>query len=86
VVGFASAAHDRYRTDRLDVWFASVGQGDAAIVREPGGKVWVIDQGPPGRGRMVVGPLLRRAWIGRVDVLVASHVQSDHSGALPEIL
>jgi competence protein ComEC len=84
--GLASAAHDRWRTDRLDVWFASVGQGDAAIVREPGGKVWVIDQGPPGRGRMVVGPLLRRAWIGRVDVLVASHVQSDHSGAAPEIL
>jgi competence protein ComEC len=85
-LGLAGAAHDRWRTDRLDVWFASVGQGDAAIVREPGGKVWVIDQGSPGRGRMVVGPLLRRAWIGRVDVLVASHVQSDHSGALAEIL
>jgi competence protein ComEC len=85
-LGLAEAAHERWRTDRLDVWFASVGQGDAAIVREPGGKVWVVDQGPPGRGRMVVGPLLRRAWIGRVDVLVASHVQSDHSGALPEIL
>ncbi|MFN2425983.1 MAG: DNA internalization-related competence protein ComEC/Rec2, partial [Candidatus Binatia bacterium] len=82
----ASAAHDRYRSDHLDVWFASVGQGDAAIVRMPGGEVWVVDQGPPGRGRMVVAPLLRRAWIGRVDVLVASHVQSDHSGALTEIL
>lgn len=82
----ASGLHDRYRTDRLDVWFASVGQGDAAVVRLPGGRVLVIDQGPPGRGRMVVGPLLRRAWIGRVDVLVASHVQSDHSGAMPEIL
>lgn len=81
-----SGLHDRYRGDRLDVWFASVGQGDAAIVRMPGGKVWVVDQGPPGRGRMVVGPLLRRAWIGRVDVLVASHLQSDHSGAMAEIL
>lgn len=80
------ATHDRWRSDRLDVWFASVGQGDAAIVRMPGGKVWVIDEGPPGRGRMVVAPLLRRAWIGRVDVMVASHVQSDHAGALAEIL
>lgn len=82
----ASGVHDRYRGDRLDVWFASVGQGDAAVVRRPGGQVWVIDQGSPGRGHLVVGPLLRRAWIGRVDVLVASHVQSDHSGALVEIL
>ncbi len=82
----AVGVHDRYRGDRLDVWFASVGQGDAAVVRLPGGRVLVVDQGPPGRGRMVVGPLLRRAWIGRVDVLVASHVQSDHSGAMPEIL
>ena len=80
------AVHDRFRSDRLDVWFASVGQGDAAIVRMPGGKVWVIDEGPPGRGRMVMAPLLRRAWIGRIDVLVASHVQSDHAGALAELL
>ena len=82
----AHGYHARYRSDRLDVWFASVGQGDAAIVRRPGGEVWVVDQGPPGRGRMVVGPLLRRAWIGRVDVLMASHLQSDHSGAITEIL
>jgi competence protein ComEC len=80
------AMHERWRDDRLDVWFASVGQGDAAIVRQPGGKVWVIDTGPPGRGRMVLGPLLRRAWIGRIDVLVASHLQSDHAGAIPELL
>jgi competence protein ComEC len=82
----ASALHDRFRHDRLDLWFASVGQGDAAVVRMPGGAVWVVDQGPPGRGRMVVAPLLRRAWIGRIDVLVASHVQADHAGGLPELL
>jgi competence protein ComEC len=35
---------------------------------------------------MVVAPLLRRAWIGRVDVLVASHLQADHAGAIGEIL
>ncbi|HEY2774456.1 MAG TPA: DNA internalization-related competence protein ComEC/Rec2 [Candidatus Binatia bacterium] len=82
----AVGARDRWRGDRLDAWFASVGQGDAAVVRMPGGKVWVVDEGSPGRGRMVVAPLLRQQWIGRVDVLVASHVQSDHAGALTEIL
>ena len=78
--------HARWRSDRMDVWFASVGQGDGAIVRMPGGQVWVIDEGPSGRGRMVIAPLLRHAWIGRVEVLVASHVQADHAGALVEIL
>lgn len=82
----ALGLHDRFRSDRLDVWFASVGQGDAAVVRLPGGKVAVIDAGPGGRGHMVVEPLLRRLWIGRIDLLVASHLQSDHSGAFPELL
>lgn len=86
VVAVAWGVGDRYARDRLDVVFASVGQGDAAIVRFPGGRVAVVDTGPPGFGRMAVGPLLRRLWIGRIDVLVASHVQADHAGAAPELL
>ncbi|HYC53637.1 MAG TPA: DNA internalization-related competence protein ComEC/Rec2 [Candidatus Binatia bacterium] len=78
--------HARFRSDRTDVWFASVGQGDGAVVRMAGGRVLVIDGGPPGRGHLVMGPMLRRLWIGRIDVLMASHVQADHSGAFLELL
>jgi len=82
----AHGLHERFRDDRLDAWFASVGQGDAAVLRMPGGKVMVIDAGSEGKGRMVLEPLLRRLWIGRIDVLAASHMQADHAGAFPELL
>jgi len=78
--------HTRYRSDVADLWFASVGQGDGAVVRMPGGRVMVIDGGPPGRGHLVMAPLLRRLWVHRIDWLVASHVQADHSGAFLELL
>jgi competence protein ComEC len=77
--------HERFRTDRLDVVFVSVGQGDATVVRLPGGRVLVVDAGLPGRGRLAVAPYLRRLHVGRVDYLVASHVQDDHWGGLPEV-
>jgi competence protein ComEC len=85
-IGLVVAAwHDRFRADRLDVVFVSVGQGDATIVRMPGGRVLVVDAGLPGRGRLAVAPYLRRLRIGRIDYLVASHVQDDHWGGLPEV-
>jgi competence protein ComEC len=79
----AVAAHARYRADRMDVVFASVGQGDATIVRLPGGRVVVVDAGGRGRGRLVLAPLLRRMHVGRIDYLVLTHVQTDHWGGAP---
>lgn len=81
----ACAVHARYRDDRLDVVFASVGQGDATVVRLPGGRIAVVDGGGPGRGRLVVGPLLRRMYVGRIDYLIITHVQSDHWGGVPDL-
>jgi competence protein ComEC len=78
----ADAVHERFRSDRLDAVFVSVGQGDAAILRLPGGRVAVVDGGPTGRGRSVIEPLLRRMRIGRIDYLIATHVQEDHWGGL----
>ncbi|MEE8312658.1 MAG: ComEC/Rec2 family competence protein, partial [Candidatus Binatia bacterium] len=83
VVLVVVAAHARYRTDRMDLVFASVGQGDATIVRLPGGRVIVVDAGGRGRGRLVVAPLLRRMHVGRIDYLVLTHVQTDHWGGAP---
>jgi competence protein ComEC len=82
----AGAVYDRFRADRLDVTFVSVGQGDSSIVRLPGGRVVVFDGGRPGRGHSVVAPLLDRMHIGRIDYLVASHVQDDHWGGLADLL
>jgi len=67
-----------------------VGQGLAAVV-ETGGKVLVYDTGPvlaPGfdAGRAVLAPFLRARGIDRVDLLVLSHGDSDHSGGLASLL
>jgi competence protein ComEC len=80
------AARDRYRADRLDVHFLSVGQGDSVVVRLPGGRVAVIDAGLPGRGAMVVAPFLRRERVRRIDYLVVTHAQDDHAGGIAELL
>ncbi len=81
----AHGAYQRFRSDRLDLWFLSVGQGDSTLARLPGGDVLLVDAGVPGRGNLVVAPMLRRLHIGRIDYLVASHIQSDHWGGLREL-
>jgi competence protein ComEC len=59
------------------VTFLSVGQGDAAVVELPRGRVVVVDGGGlPGAfdpGARVVAPFLRSRKIMRVDVLALSH-------------
>jgi competence protein ComEC len=85
VVLVGVAAHERYRSDQLDLYFVSVGQGDATIVKLPGGKVAVVDGGRPGRGRLLVAPWLARMHVRRIDYLVATHVQADHWGGLVEL-
>lgn len=82
----ASAIHERYRADRLDAVFLSVGQGDSTILRLPGGRIMVVDAGPTGRGRRVVEPALRRMHISRIDYLVVTHVQSDHFGGAQHLI
>ena len=80
------AVQDRYRADRLDVHFLSVGQGDSTVLHLPGGRIAVVDAGLPGRGAMVVAPFLRRERVRRIDYLIATHAQDDHAGGLPELL
>jgi competence protein ComEC len=82
----AVAYHERHREDALDAHFLSVGQGDAAVLRLPGGGVAVVDGGPPGRGGMIVVPALRRLHIARIDYLIVTHAQDDHFGGVGEIL
>ncbi len=85
VVLVVAAYGERYRDDRLEVHFVSVGQGDATIVKLPGGRILVVDGGRPGRGRLAVGPWLGRLGVRRIDYLVATHAQVDHWGGLVEL-
>ncbi|MSX01621.1 MAG: MBL fold metallo-hydrolase, partial [Actinobacteria bacterium] len=64
------------------VTFLDVGQGDATLVESEGHSA-LIDSGPPTAS---LGPLLDRAGIKRLDLLVATHAQADHLGGADRVL
>jgi len=66
--------------------FLDVGQGDAALIEFPEGRSMLIDAGSRRAGRFAVAPFLWQKRIRRIDVLVASHFQSDHIGGIPYLL
>ncbi|OPZ08380.1 MAG: ComEC family competence protein [candidate division BRC1 bacterium ADurb.BinA292] len=73
----------------LDLFILDVGQGDAAVVRFPNGKLMVIDAGrqpPADQGRLVVAPFLRTLGADRIDCLVLTHADADHIGGAPYLL
>ena len=65
------------------VTFLDIGQGDAILLRDPGGGVALVDGG---RDPLVLAEALRRHHIGRIDLLVASHGDIDHIGGFAGIL
>jgi competence protein ComEC len=87
----AAVSAEAARKD-LVVTFLDCGQGDAAVLQMPGGKVALIDGGPLedgdgfDAGRDVVLPFLQAQGIRRVDYLVISHPHLDHLGGFKHIL
>lgn len=63
----------------LTLYYFSIGQGDAALVRWPDGRDWLIDGGPPGRALLET---LRRMGIRKLDSVFLSHPHPDHYGGL----
>jgi competence protein ComEC len=80
-------------TDRgggLTLHFLDVGQGDAAVIRTPGGHWLLVDAGPAGdgddAGRRVVAPFLQRHGARMLAAAIVSHVHADHLGGLPSVM
>ncbi|MEN8263391.1 MAG: ComEC/Rec2 family competence protein [Nitrospirota bacterium] len=74
--------------NKLRVTFLDVGQGDAAVIELPDGKVMLIDGGinEPDMGRRVIAPYLWSEGIRKLDYMVLSHPHSDHFGGLDYIV
>jgi competence protein ComEC len=73
---------------KLRVTFLDVGQGDAAVVELPDGKIMLIDGGinEPDMGRRVIAPYLWSEGKRKLDYMVLSHPHSDHFGGLDYIV
>lgn len=77
---------------RLHVTFVDVGQGDAALVRFPGGATMLVDAGGIAAnssfdvGDRVVGPVLRSAGVRRLGTAVLTHGDADHVGGASAVL
>ena len=67
----------------------SVGAGQAAVVRVPGGETFFVDCGSstvPDVFRRVIQPYLRREGVRRVDEVFLSHGDYDHVCAAAEVV
>jgi len=70
---------------RLHVCLLDVGQGDALLLRTPGGHAVLIDGGPdPEVLRAHLGHQLP-FWSRRIDLVIATHADSDHLGGLVDL-
>ncbi len=75
----------------VEALVADVGQGQAVILRGPGGGCLLADAGGSAGGRFdagerIVAPLLRREGCRRLAALVVSHEDDDHAGGAPAIV
>ena len=77
------APQERIPHGQVEVWQLDVGQGLAIVLRtrhhtllyDAGPKVREVDQ-----GERVVVPVLRALGVGKLDVMLISHADSDHAG------
>ena len=71
----------------LTVAFLDVGQGDATLIRSPGGRTMLIDGGNSSQDAdQVIIPALQRWGSQRLDIMVATHPDQDHIGGLERVI
>lgn len=77
----SQAAGITFGNGKLEVAFLDVGQGDSILLKTPGDKVMLIDAGES-TARQAVKEALDSSGIERIDVLIATHPDSDHIGSM----
>jgi competence protein ComEC len=77
-------------SEEVRVTFIDVGQGDAILIEMPGSRTALVDCGPSWEendaGRQTVLPLMRSHSIRRLDALILTHSDTDHTGGAVSIM
>src|SRR3990172_11184413 len=80
VVGMQSARTGQPRFVALDI-----GQGDALYIRTPAGQDILIDGGPSKKTTSVLKSFMPPGD-KKIDAVIATHLDADHSGGLAQVL
>ena len=80
-----TTANARAALPRLRIDFVAVGQGDAALVTGPTGKMLLIDGGPTEAGPTLTA-LLRARQTKGIDLVLLTHRHEDHLGGIAAVV
>lgn len=73
--------------EQLTVMFLDIGQGDATLIRSPGGRTMLIDGGNGSSDAdNVILPALQAWGSDQLDVMVITHPDQDHIGGLRRVI
>ncbi len=74
----------------LELVVLDVGQGDASLIRSPGGRWILVDAGPSGlgydAGEQTVVPFLRGRGVSELEFMILTHPDMDHVGGASSVL
>lgn len=75
----------------LEISFIDVGQGESIFIKTPKNKIVLLDCGGPLRddfdvGEKIIVPFLLDKGIKRIDIIVLSHADSDHTCGLESVI
>ncbi len=76
--------------DPLRITFLDLGQGDCALIQTTDNKVILVDCGlindSFNSGERTIDPFLKRNGIQKIDLLIITHLHSDHIGGMNHLL